>query len=342
MTNGYKGPEDYEDGIVGLLNDKSDEYEPLKPLGQRGSTEINLKTGNNQMSEAELALKFGYSQPIAKLSERTETMYGYIRDGNLEHDIELSALTGTNVLNDMVMNAECLNRKARYQEEERIAQECLREMGQEGDTLKDLLQKWSSADAFILYARIIEERDGLEAGKPLYDEFDERMAERNEAERAASELSPMEYRYFGCRTRQYQIMRERNFDLALGYPIYDYTDLKEALEKGANVHKLIPQMPWPFKHSYQLVARSTADGNSFRELLMSLMAQQLPHRPAQQSWGMPQPGYYGPQMPGFGPGGEDEEEQDKRRPLFGFGGPKQPKQPEEKPRRRRRRGRGKR
>ena len=72
--------------------------------------------------------------------------------------------------------------------------------------------------------------------------------------------------------------RERAYDLALGFPTLDVTELKQQLAEGGNAHDLVPKMLWAFKEAYQLVTRSTADGSSFRELMMSINAQQPPQQ----------------------------------------------------------------
>ena len=118
---------------------------------------------------------------------------------------------------------------------------------------------------------------------------------RDKAEMEATELSPPECQLFWRRLRQYQITRERAYDLALGFPTLDVTELKQQLAEGGNVHDLVPKMLWAFKEAYQLVTRSTADGSSFRELMMSINAQQLPQQAPMP--GMP-PGYFPPHTGG--------------------------------------------
>ena len=193
----------------------------------------------------------------------------------------------------------------------------------------------------MLQAQIVEERDGIDAAVSLYPKFTKMKKQRDDVQMKASELPPAENMLFWCRVRQYKIMRERAYDLALGYPTHDFTDVKRKLATGENIHDLIPEMAWPWRESYQLVMGSTADGESWRTTLMAMYAQELP-RPPTQPWGMP-PGYFPPYMNGNGSGEEEGEEQpDNRRPLLGlFGGNKQqPQEPE--PKKTRRRARGKR
>ena len=73
---------------------------------------------------------------------------------------------------------------------------------------------------------------------------------RDKAEMEATELSPPEYQLFWRRLRQYQITRERAYDLALGFPTLDVTELKQQLAEGGNVHDLVPKMLWAFKEAY--------------------------------------------------------------------------------------------
>ena len=81
-------PEDYKGGVEEMINDTSgDPYDGLIPLGQRKTTEIKVKAGDSA-TEADLALKFGYSQPIALLFKMTQKMYGYMRDANITDPLE--------------------------------------------------------------------------------------------------------------------------------------------------------------------------------------------------------------------------------------------------------------
>lgn len=346
MIENGRDPEDYEGGIAEAVRDfDTESYEDLPPLGQRRSSEIKFRPPQAE-SEAELAAKFGFSQPIMRLFSRTDSIYGYIRDGSVTDELHLSALNAINTLNDLVMSAECLNRQGRYEEEERNAERFQNAMkasapdkDDDAPDYTELLKSWSEAAAFMLQARIVEERDGIEAAVHLYPQFRKMRAQRDDVEMQASRLPPAEYQFFWSRVRQYKIMNERAYDLALGLPTMDLTELKRKLVAGGKVHDLLPEMPWTFKVGYQLIVRSTADGESFRELLTSMYAQQLPNKtPA--PWGYPPPGYYPPQS--GGPDGDDDEQPDKRRALYIFGGPKRSKEPERKPGRRRSRGRGKR
>ena len=217
---------------------------------------------------------------------------------------------------------------------------CIRDRDPDVD-INQLRKQWSTANAFMLQARIIEERDGIDAARHMWDEFEEMKQQRADAEMQASKLQPAEYQLFVCRIRQYQIMAEETYDLALGYPTHDFKDAKEKLAKGENVHDLVQEMSWAWQESYRLVMSSMLDGEAHRMLMMSMNAQQLPQQHA-MGFPMGMGGYYPPPYPGQQmPDGQDPEGESDRRPaLLGFfggnGGQQQPQEPERKrpPRRR--------
>ena len=352
MTNGFKTPEDYEGGVKAMLEDvENKRYPRLAPLGERGATSVKIGNSGGETNEAEMWKQFGFSATLAELFRMIRKPYGYMRDGNLKDDVDVAAVKSANALHDLIFNAPCLNRQERFDKEEAKARH---QMGKIDDRLRDpeldvdkLRHEWSKANAFMLQARITEERDGLDAARHMWKEFEEMKAKRDDAELKASRLQPAEYHLFWCRVRQYQIMAEETYDLALGYPTHDFKDVKEKLARGENVHDLVQEMAWPWQESYRLVMSSMLDGEAHRMLMMSMNAQQLPQ---QQAMGYPMGmgGYYPPQYPGqHMPDGQDPEGEPDRRPaLFGFfGGNKngqqqQPQEPERnRPRRRRSRGR---
>ena len=119
-------PEDYAGGMSEMIADDSNTpYRALAPLSQRKTTEIKLRAPGG-VSEAEMAAKFGFSQPIAMMFKMTQKMYGYMKDGNIQTDVEHAALDGANRLNDIVLDAPCLNREGRYAYEEARAQDWLK------------------------------------------------------------------------------------------------------------------------------------------------------------------------------------------------------------------------
>ena len=359
-----KTPEDYEDGVQGMMDDKDNPYEELVPLAQRRITGVKLRSGDG-MDEAELALKYGYSMPITELSRSTKKLYGYIRDANLTDPLERNALRGANALNDLIMTAPCLNREKRREEEERLAAHWQAEMDRaagvlDGDKAEDagkddeaaeddesedpkpdidkLLRRWSRADAFMLQARIVEELQGLEAAEKYYPRFIEMKEQQDEVLMEAAGLPPSEYQLFWCRVRQYKIMRERAYDLAMGHPVHDFTDLHKALADGADVNDHVAGMAWTWLVGYQLVIGSVSDGKAHRDTIIALNAQDIPRQPMSPPWGS------WPGMPGYMNGHEEEdddedEKKDKRGALFGlFGGGGQ-KNEQPKTLKRRQRGR---
>ena len=324
-----KMPEDYENGVQGMIDGGiSDPYEDLIPLAQRRTTEIKLKSADGD-GDAAMALKYGYSQPITQISRLTQKLYGYERDANVQGHLEQSAVMGANALNDLIFDAPCVNRQGRYDEEENRAKQWMKlieqspkvaegkDQGESGPDIDGLLQRWSEADAFMLQARSFEEQHGIDAAEHLYEEYDLREKQREAVEMEASTLPPAENMLFWCRVRQYRIMRERAYDLAMGYPIHDFTEVKREISEGRDIHDLVHRMPWPFREAYQLVTGSMLDGEAHRTLLMAMIAGQLPPQPMPWSMG---PGYWPAVPPNGGrpqeEGEEGENQSDTRPALF--------------------------
>lgn len=338
-------PEHYENGAQDFISSElSDPYADLVPLGQRKPSEIKLKSADGA-SEAELAAKFGFSQPITQVSQLARKFYGYERDGNVDTLLGQNAVKGTNALTDFILNAPCVNRQGRYDEEDVRAKQWLKEIDANPDGreeklagMYELLARWSEADAFMLQARIVEEQRGIDAAEALNDEYDRMTAQRDAVQMEAAKLPPAYNMLFWCRIRQYQIMRERAYAAAMGYPIHDFTDVKRKLADGADIHDLISAMPWAFQESYQMVMGSMMDGEAHRTLLMSMIAGQLP-RPPMPAWGMP-PGYWPGMSPNGGQPDDDDGPPDTRKALFNFGGRREdPQEPPKNQNMRRRNGR---
>ena len=398
-------PDDFDGGPAAMTADMAkaenrEKYGPLPPLGQRGSTSVKLSRPQGE-DEAAMAMKFGYSQPIAQVSKLSQKMYGYMRDGNIKDDDEKTAIRGSNAINDLILMAPCVTRQERYDEEEMRAQQWIKLIGTgirgsqfpldpyepppggddedldgDGEVIRPtgevrvmpvghrgprddihrLLEEWGSADAFMLQCRIDEERYGIDYAERHYDEYDRMEELRRDSEMRAARLPPAENMLFWCRVRQYQIMRERAHDLAMGYPINDFTEVKRELSDGKDIHDVAHRMPWAFRVGYDRVLASMMDGEAHRMLLMAMIAGQIPVQQHQLPWGMP-PGYWGGPPPSNGQNGQngqngpqgnqqgEDQEQDKRPAMFNLfgGGNKQPQngaQPQQKPPSRRRRGGG--
>ena len=344
-------PDDYEDGPAGMIaamseadQNKAKSYRGLLPLSQRGSTSVKLSRAQGD-DEAQLALRFGYSQPIAQISQLSKKQYGYMRDGHVTDPDEKAAILGSNAINDLILMAPCVTRQERYDEEEKRAQGWInligqdiagRQMtldpyadvpegeeslqdddepaiqpsgrvdvlprpdgqpdGQSGVNIHELLDQWGEADAMMLQCRVDEERYGIDYAERYYDGYDQMEEQRRDVEMRASKLTPAENMLFWCRVRQYKIMRERAFDLAMGYPVHDFTEVKSELAGGKDIHDLVHRMSWAFLVGYNRVVGSMMDGEAHRTLMMSMIAGQLPQPAPQLPWGMP-PGYWQGQQP---------------------------------------------
>ena len=334
-----KAPEDYENGVAEFMQEQSNgSYPHLRPLGERGMSVVNLRSGDGK-SDDELEKDRGFSSLLMLIFRQTQTMYGYLRDGKIEDEHEVIALRRANNLNDFIFDAECLNREARWDEEEERAKRWQAQFGATSEKLEELMQQWSEADAFMLQAEIYQTQHGVEAALHLHAEFLDMQKQRSDAEMEAPKLRPAEYQYFWCRVRQYKIMRERARDLALGYPTHDFKKVKQKLAEGGNIHHLVSEMAWPWRESYHLVMSSLADGHSWREMMMSMFAQEMPRYQQPPQYGPP------PQWNGYNGNGQqppDEEgdgQQDKRKPVVLFGGGNRRQEPEPKPNKKRRRRR---
>ena len=305
-------------------------YEDLRRLEDRKSSAVRVSQAGGDSKE-DLYREFSFSMPLAQLSKLTEKTYGYMRDGNIEDDLLKLAIMGSHSLSNLIMDAPCLNRVGRYQEEEDRAQQLEMAVdaeappgppqgfigpGQPHPTVKGLLHLWSQADAFMLQALIYELKHGIDASTHLYDRYSEMKEQRESVELEAADLTPSANLLFWTRLRQLQIQREQVFDLAMGRPTYDVTSLKRDLATGANIHDVHHRMPWPFQEGYQAVMGSMLDGQEHRLQQRSLAAQQ--HPPAPMPW--PMPGGFWPGQPGAdgqAPDGDGEDgPPDKRPALF--------------------------
>lgn len=347
--NQAKMPQDYEGGVQEFLEDGKDGggYEDLPPLSERKTSEIRVRAGEGEANAAALA-KYQYSRPIAEVSALAQKLYGYERDGNLKTHLQQSAVKGANSLNDLILDAPCVNRQGRFDEEEARAKQWNKlieanprdtDKDDKDDSetlaLTDLSHRWSEAEAFMMQARIVEEQHGIEAAVHLHAEYALMEERLKNLRMEASRLPPAENMLFWCRVRQYGIMREGAYDKAMGYPTHDFTEVKADLANGAGIHDLVHRMPWAFRESYQEVMASMLDGESHRTLLMAMIAGQLPAQPMPMAMptffqgGMSPNGQNGQQEGDDGDGGQG----DKRGALFGFfgggkqnGAPEQPKQ----------------
>ena len=351
-------PEDFEDGVKGLLEKAKDNgYGPLPPLDQRKPTTISLKVPGGEAADRADLIKDTYSWPIAQLARLTEKLYSYQRDADVDDPLEAAAIQGAHELNDFLMDAPALNRQGRFDEQEEQAQRWMDMFRENTDPeekkskdlqqLQTLLNRWSAADGFMHQAKVIEDQRGIDyastmeiqlseendqaEAEKLYDKYLACSKERDQVELVAAQLPPSLNMYFWCRLEQQKIMREQRYDLAMGYPTRDLTAVKRDLAEGKNIHDLVSKMPWPFRLAYNQVMASMLSGEAHRSLQISLTAGQHPPAPMPQGYFPPYPPYMN------GQGDEDEEPADNRRPLFGwFGGGGNGQQPEPKNRKMRR------
>ena len=143
------------------------------------------------------------------------------------------------------------------------------------------------------------------------------LEQRQRVEIEAARLPAATNMYFWCRVTQQRIMREQHHDLALGYPVQDFTAVKKKLADGAEIHDVAHEMDWAFQEAFQLVETSLAGGEEHRTQLMSMYARQLPMNASPWGWGA---------GPWGGMGGPQDQEQDpdsppdKRPAMFNVGG----------------------
>ena len=131
---------------------------------------------------------------------------------------------------------------------------------------------------------------------------------REEAERVryeVAELPPNHNQYFWARIESLQIDIDNNFDVQLGIPVRDYTDVKARLLSGIPFHQLIDQFPWAFQELYARV-RVSLKGKDWRDYLTTNQIQQWPYdrRPPKGKNGI-----MDNMKDFFGGGGEDDEDQ---------------------------------
>ena len=358
VQNGQQHPDGLDDDVddtppnaldsaTALLDDMEnnpDAYPDIEPLPKRGSTAVQLR--RDGATDEELYRKYSYSRVLAQLSEHTKKPFGYQRDAHVVDPEEKLAVLGSHALADLFLDADCVNREGRWRTEEARARQWQRLMSasprpEGAPDIDDLLNRWSAADAFCQQALIEELKYGIDATLHLDDQWEQRDEERRQVEMEASRLPAAENMFFRCRLLQYQIMRERTFDLAMGWPTADYTDLKEKLADGGDIHDHIMGMIWAFKEGYQRIEGSMMDGESHRMQMIAMNAQQVP----QPQWpmmpyGMPAaPGQpmMQPAQPGQPAQPEPEQPPDTRKAFFSFGQKQQPQQ--QTPQRRRARSR---
>ena len=217
-------------------------------------------------------------------------------------------------------------------------------------TVEELIHKWGASDAYMFQVLLDEERHGIDYAEQHYDTYERVEKIQRNVEFMAALLPPQENAYFWCRVRQMGIIRERSYDIAMGFPIADFSDVLDQITAGADIHDIAHLLDWSFQNAYGRVMGSMLDGQEHRMMVVSMLAQQIPLSPQlmQMMGGGPPPAYWQGQgfgQPGQGPEGE-EQVPDKRGAIFSFfnkkGGPPTGAQPQQgsPPNNNRRRRRG--
>lgn len=213
--------------------------------------------------------------------------------------------------------------------------------------VEDLVNKWGACDAYMFQVLLEEERHGIDEAEQYYDNYERVEKIRRDTEFLAALLPPEENGYFWCRLRQMSIIRERSYDIAMGYPVHDYSDVIQKLNDGSSIHDLAHQLDWSFQNAYRRVMGSMLDGKEFRLTMTAMIAQQVPLSPQLMQMMQSPPGAFWQGQPWGGqpqgqPAEGEEQVQDKRGAIFNFfkrnqgGGAQQPQQ--KNTRRRQRRG----
>ena len=211
--------------------------------------------------------------------------------------------------------------------------------------VEDLVNKWGACDAYMFQVLLEEERHGIDHAEQYYDTYERVEEIRKNTEFMAALLPPDENGYFWCRLRQMSIIRERSYDIAMGWPVHDFSDTVETLNSGASIHDVAHRLDWSFQNAYRRVMGSMMDGKEYRLTMTAMIAQQVPLSPQLMQMMQSPPASYWQGAPWGQPAGQpaegEEQAQDKRGAIFNFlkrnQGGAQPEQPK-KTRRRQRRG----
>ena len=352
MTSNFTDPTEHGGpaALMRAMNTKPDKYGPTKPLPERGKGSETKIAGRNDLDLNELYRQFGYSAPIAQLAESANKYGGHMKDAKVTELDEKAAILDALGIHRMIITSECVQRKARYEAEEReckrwleqiaadrrpkawhfdpymvantdaeqailedylqsleedqLALESAEEMEDylhslEEDQLalesaedadedaaievvipeqrrrgrppkdkeepkrvpiplvEDLVNKWGACDAYMFQVLLDEERHGIDYAEQHYDRYEKHRA-RSAATPSSwpSVLPPAENAYFWCRIRQMGIIRERSYDVAMGFPIHDFSDVLEQINAGKNIHDLAHLLDWSFDNAYRRITGS--------------------------------------------------------------------------------------
>ena len=164
---------------------KPEGYPDLPDLSERGSTEIRAMGGGSNDAELEMLKNFSFSAPIAKKAEQENKLYGFMLSAKVVDLLQRRAIMSTNLINDLLMDAPCLNREDRMEYERKRGRYWKASMDnapapEEGTPDPEhLIHLWSQAHAFKLQARIYQELHGIdEAEAFVLEEYPAKTEER--------------------------------------------------------------------------------------------------------------------------------------------------------------------
>ena len=279
-TNGHQpaSPADYGNGQHPAGADAYPELRSLRPTAPIIHRDGNAnKNGDGRM----------FSEFLFQQSQWQDELFGFLTLGNIIDPLEKELCKRYYVISMRDWLAEAHNRQGRLDEEEALAGHWLAQAtnGELPDELgnplatpevDDLLHLWHSAEAYIQRVKIEKNRSGLAAVRHMKDHYQKAVAAKQDVEFRAALLQPAHHQYYWCRVRQYQIMNERTYALAMGWPVNDYTEVKKELKSGVSIHKLIYKMPWACRRLYGRMINSLSDGNTIREHFQIMYTKEYP------------------------------------------------------------------
>ena len=130
MTSNFTDPTEHG-GPAGLIREvlkAPQKYGNTKPLPERGRGAETRIAGRNDLDLNQLYREFGYSAPIAQLAESANKYGGHMKDANVTELDEKAAILDALAIHRMIITSECVQRKARYEAEEKEAQRWLNAM----------------------------------------------------------------------------------------------------------------------------------------------------------------------------------------------------------------------
>ena len=283
--------------------------------GYTGFKDMNFmgtRVDNPRRPESDSSGSSEYSAFPHKQSELLRTLYGVIMEGNIDDRAHQQLLLRLFRIFEREWSAPVCNRNgliARYETwaaewQKQFASEPVRTENTYGKpipSVDELLSSWNTNANLLAEAYVYKRKHGLNAlraqllvvdeeetevdGRTVVravretarDQLDAARKQIDDVRFGAAALPPARQQYFWCKVQAYKLSIERNIDLALDRPVADYTDVKQALAKGLNIHLAIWDMPWAYKELYARVFGSMADGKTMRDYLTTIQIQQWPY-----------------------------------------------------------------